>query len=328
MGTLDQTLPPGYHRLKTDGDNSLEGGKHAESRLALEEALEQLEAYYRAERELIEARLDRARRGLVEDFLAAADEAREAGDAARAAAAFDDALEAAPDATERDRILLLRQEGSADDDSRDVPLSLHLKGLYERTLAAPEDPAAHYNFAIELALDGYLDAAAAQLEQAVELSEDAPETQAVALFRLGNVYHDLERSADAIGAYEDALEKGYDKADVRYRIGAVCDWESDHDRARAEYEACLAANPEHVGALGAMGHSLESAGDMTGALGYYRRLEAVDPEDEETQLKLGDLNRHLGDAAAAAAAYRRAIELDPDGEFGTDAQAALEELEA
>jgi tetratricopeptide (TPR) repeat protein len=308
MGTLDRVPPPEYKDRKVDGDTRLEAGAFADARVLLEEALEALENYYRAERELISDRLAQARRGLVDQHLEAAMEAVESGNSERAEEAFGSAMEAAPDSTARDRVRLTRLESTGDGDDGDTGLSEHLQNLYEQTLSAPEDPTLHYNFGIELALDGYLDAAAGQLARAVELTEDDGEARAIALFRLGNVYFDLERGEEALEAYGQALELGYDPADVHYRIGTVFEWGNDHEQALEHFNASLEANPEHVACLG------------------YERLAGIDPEDDENMLRIGALRQDSGDAEGAIEAFERVLELDPEGEFAEDAEAALEEL--
>lgn len=326
MGTLDRVPPPEYKDRKIEGDTRLEAGAFADARVLLEEALESLETYYRAEKELLTERLNRARRGLVDGHLEAAHEAVESGNDERADEAFASALEAAPDSTSRDRVRLARLESTGHGGDGETGLSEHLQNLYEQTLSAPDDPAMHYNFGIELALDGYLDAAAGQLARAVELTPDDDEARAIAMFRLGNVYFDLERGDEALEAYEGALELGYDAADVNYRIGTVYEWGNDHERALEHFSACLETNPEHVGCLGALGQLHEHEDRNEDALACYERLAEIDPEDDENLLKIGALRQDAGDAEGAIEAFERVLELDPEGEYAEDAAAALEEL--
>ncbi len=322
MGTLDRSPSSEYHRLKLDGDKALEDSNYSEARVHLESALGHLQTYFEQEKALIEGRLAQARQGLTDDFLKKAEAFREAGDEAQANEAYDCALEAAPDQISRDKARLAMGEAS----DADMPLSAHLRGLYEKTLSAPKDATLHYNFAIELALDGFLDAAAGQLEGTVDLTEDSPETQAIVLFRLGNVYSDLERFDEAQGCYERALEQGYDPADVHYRLGTISDWDGDYATAQEHYHASLEANPEHVASLSAMGTNLAHQEQYEEALGYYQRLNEVDPEDEENVFKIASILMTLGASEDAASAFERVIELDPEGEYAEDAQEALDQL--
>lgn len=326
MGTLDLVPPPEYKDRKIEGDTRLEAGDFADARVLLEEAMEALEDYYRAEKALVADRLAQARRGLSDQLLEAAKEAIESGNPERAEESFDSAMEAAPDSTARDRVRLTRLETTGSGDDAETGLSEHLQNLYEATLSAPDDPTLHYNFGIELALDGYLDAAAGQLARTVELIEDDDEARAIAVFRLGNVYFDLERGQEALDAYQEALERGYDPADVHFRIGTVFEWGNDHDAALEHFSACLQTNPEHVGALGALGQLHEHEDRNDEALACYERLAAIDPEDDENLLRIGALRQDAGDAEGAIEAFERVLELDPEGEYAEDAEAALEEL--
>lgn len=326
MGTLDRVPPPEYKDRKVEGDTQLEAGVFADARVLLEEAMESLETYYQAEKSLLMDRLHQARRGLVDQHLEAAKEAVESGNAERAEESFESAMEAAPDSTSRDRVRLTRLESTGDGDDGDTGLSVHLQNLYEQTLSSPDDPTLHYNFGIELALDGYLDAAAGQLARAVDLTEDDDEARSIALFRLGNVYFDLERGDEALDAYQGALDLGYDAADVHYRIGVVFEWGNDHEQALAHFLASLETNPEHVACLGALGQLHEHEERNEEALACYESLAAIDPEDDENLLRIGALRQEAGDAEGAIEAFERVLELDPEGEFAEDAEAALEEL--
>jgi tetratricopeptide (TPR) repeat protein len=323
VGTLDQSLPKEYHRLKTDGDSLLEEGKFAAAKLKLEAALEQLNAYARSERELIQSRLFQANRKVMEGFLAKAESLRAAGDSEAANKALSAALEAAPDQTARDRVRLARSENA---EEKEPDLSSHLRKLYEQVQATPEDPNPLYNFGIELALDGYLDAAAAQFERVVELTESDSEAQAVACFRLGNLYQDLERMEEAQEFLTRALTLGYDAGDVHFRLGDLHEWLGDIEKAREQYQLCLKENPEHVSALQAMGKSHAQQEEFAEALEFFQQAITVDPEDSETLLRIGLIFAEVDDQESAIQAFEAVIEVDPESEFAEEAQAQIEEL--
>lgn len=328
MGTLDQNPPPEYHHQKTDGDRLLEEGHFPKAKLALEGALEALETYYRQERDLITGKLFEANRGVSESFLEAAEAALAAGNEELAAESFEAALEAAPDQSARDRVRLAMTAGEGTPEGRDSTLSAHLQRHYDKVLRSPDDPGPCYDFAVELALDGYLDAAAAQFERAVELSQGDPEAQGVATFRLANVYHDLEMLEEAREAYKRAFELGYDKADVHFRLGTIHEWDGDDDKAREEFLACLQENPDHLSALEALARSHEHQDAWDEALGYHRRVVAVDPEDAETLYRIGEILGALERTDEAIKTFEQVLAVDPEGEFAGDAQERIQEMRA
>lgn len=323
MGTLDRTLPEDYHRRKSDGDRLLEEGEFAPAKLELEAALEQLESYARSERELIQSRLFEANRHLMEKFLEKAEARKSAGDEAGADEAFEAAMDAAPDQTARDRVRLARAK---DDEDAGSSLSSHLRKLYHLVQEKPDDPDPLYNFGVELALDGYYDAAAAQFERVVELTSEDSEAQGVAYFRLGNLYQELERAEDAEEAFTKSLELGYDAADVHYRLGTLHDWVNDSEKAREQFQLCLEKNPEHVAALTAMGSSHEQFEEYAEALEFFLKVVEMDPEDSETLYRIGMIYVEVDDTESATRVFEQILEVDPDSDFGDDAQAQLEEL--
>lgn len=324
VGTLDQSLPQEYARLKTDGDRLLEEGDYAPAKLKLEAALEQLNEYVRNERDLIQSRLFEANRNIMEQHLEQGKALQESGDEEGAEEAFAAALDAAPDQTARDRVRLAQDRAPGDEEQSG--LSSHLRRLYQAVQDNPENPDNLYNFGVELALDGYYDAAAAQFERVVELTQDNTEAQGVAYFRLGNLYQELERTEEAQEAFSRALEQGFDAADVYYRLGTLYEWRNDDEKARENFLLCLEHNPDHVAALTSMGASHEEQEEFAEALDYFMKVVELDPEDSETLYRIGMIYVEVDDTENAIKVFEQILEVDPDSDFGDDAQARLEEL--
>lgn len=333
MGTLDRTLPPEYQQTKTDGDRLVEEEEFAPARVKLETALGMLEDFYAAERALLSSRIFAARKGLFEARMEAAVAAVEAEDEAGARAEFEAAIELAPDAASRDRARArLNRVGQEDEVQQSV--ATRLERLEHAVEEDPDSPELTYNLAIELALDGFLQAAAEQLRRVVSLTADDPETCALAWFRLGNVCSDLyqhtEDDADfdhAREAYDEARKLGYEPAEVEYRVAQLHELKGDHPAATAALRACLEADPEHLSALSALAHCLEMEGQAEESLEVLGRLLALDDEDGEAHFRVGCLKLAGEDRDGAIAAFEASLRVAPDGEFSGDARSRLDELQ-
>ncbi len=97
-------------------------------------------------------------------------------------------------------------------------------------------------------------------------------------------------------------------ADELYERAFVLE-ESDPDAARAAYEACLAAEPQHVEARINLGRMLHVAGRLGDAEKIYRSAKKMEPLLAfNLAVLLEDLNRE----AEAILAYREALALDPE----------------
>ena len=99
-----------------------------------------------------------------------------------------------------------------------------------------------------------------------------------------------------------------DSADAHYAKGFALE-DTDPDGARAAYEACLAADPQHMEARINLGRLLHMAGRLADAERVYR--SARKPESVllfNLAVLLEDLEREPD----AIAAYREALALDPE----------------
>lgn len=84
------------------------------------------------------------------------------------------------------------------------------------------------------------------------------------------------------------------------------------DRAREAFEKVLELEPNHAGALGAMGRLLHEDGQLEAAVVHYRRaLEAAGGDDPVAAFNLGLALEELGRHRAAADAYNAALTIDP-----------------
>ena len=86
--------------------------------------------------------------------------------------------------------------------------------------------------------------------------------------------------------------------------------EGNPELARAEYQAMLELQPEHLGAERALVRLDQSAGQHADALARLEKLSAAHPRDADLAFDLARAHQDQGDADRALAGYRRVVGLD------------------
>lgn len=135
---------------------------------------------------------------------------------------------------------------------------------------------------------------------------------------------DSENWAEAIEAYEKALELENDYADAYCNLGAVRYNQGQRAAARRAFEACLALAADHVEANFNLANVLEEVGDDGGALRHYRRALASDPHYPDLHINLALLYEKIGRTRGACDHWRRVLQLDPEGSWAEVARLRLE----
>jgi tetratricopeptide (TPR) repeat protein len=99
--------------------------------------------------------------------------------------------------------------------------------------------------------------------------------------------------------------------DMAYLAGNRAFEDGDYDRAKADYQEALRANPGHLFALRGLAQSLHMLGANEDALATYDEAIAHDPDFGATYANRGILLDSMGRHEEALADYMRALELDP-----------------
>lgn len=148
---------------------------------------------------------------------------------------------------------------------------------------------------------------------------------AVAWFERGcELDADSNRWAEAIEAYEKALEVEPDFADAYCNLGAVRYNQGQRAEARRAFEACLQLEADHIEANFNLANVLEEEGEDSLALAHYRRALAADPLYPDLHINLALLYEKRGRGAAACDHWRRYLQLDPGGSWSDVARLRLE----
>jgi tetratricopeptide (TPR) repeat protein len=130
--------------------------------------------------------------------------------------------------------------------------------------------------------------------------------------------------AEAIEAYETALEIEPDYADAYCNLGAVRYNQGQRAEARRAFESCLSRQADHVEANFNLANVLEEEGDDRGALAHYRRALAADPLYPDLHINLALLYEKLGRMNTACDHWRRYLQFDPQGSWAQVARLRLE----
>lgn len=135
---------------------------------------------------------------------------------------------------------------------------------------------------------------------------------------------DASRWAEAIEAYETALEIEPEYADAYCNLGAVRYNQGQRAEARRAFEACLGLEADHVEANFNLANVLEEQGEDDVALAHYRRALAADPVYPDLHINLALLYEKLGRARSASDHWRRYLHLDPQGSWAEVARLRLD----
>ncbi len=241
--------------------------------------------------------------GLHSDYSTLAVAYRGMGQTDQAVAAYKQALALLPcDANTHDLLAdLYRELGRTDE------------ALAEYRLAAqydPEDFTAWHAIGTLLEEQGKAEEAKAAYAKAVTAASDhlaRNPHDATTAAMLGLMYLLLGDTEQAIPVLEQAVALRPD-ADNRYALGNAYYDAGRYDKALAEYQAALAADPRHFSAAVRLGDTYDKLGRTDEAIAAYRRALTI-KEDADVHAYVGMLLAKQGEAEAAEAEYRASLRL-------------------
>ena len=176
--------------------------------------------------------------------------------------------------------------------------------------------------------------------------------EATALFDTGD-------NKSALAKFEKLLEEEPTLYLIHFNIGTIYRAMGEDTKAKESYEKVIAEEPDHAGALSAMGDiligeglldeavpyfekALEQStdailpfniaeiyvnnGEATKAVSFYTMAAERDPDWPDPNLKMGYALLNTGNIEQAAAAFEKVIELAPDTPQAQMAQSALDFL--
>lgn len=314
----DDTLKTVEER-KRKGEQLLAAGAFEQAKSTLESAKESLDELYASFNDGLASALADAKSRIVDKNLALGDTYRNDGNEDAARECYKIALDLA-DSKERDEVLI--RLGQID--QKEAP-SENLDRLGQRVADNPDSAEAIYDFATELAMEGYLPEAIRYFERLLQITPD----DADVYYRLGNAFLDSKRLEEAEKAYNRALElKFEDPAEIHYRLGWVeMEGRADHAQARKRFMKALELKEDHLETLIELAHLAQVEEDYDTAIGYLKTVLKFDPEDAAACSELGDMYEAQNRMVEAAEYWKKTIALEPDGDAAEYAREKLAELE-
>jgi tetratricopeptide (TPR) repeat protein len=200
----------------------------------------------------------------------------------------------------------------AEEDSENAGVLVHIgeilrrQGKYEDALATirkarkikPEDLEAGYNEGLLLDVLGRYDEAAAAYEKMVELTshangaykEDEKSNRAIFLERLGMVYHEQNKTAEAIATYQKLIDMGGESAVRGYQY-QVDTWRDarQFDKAVEVARKAVEANPRNRELKLMLAGELTDLGKTEEGLAMAKGLLANTADDRPVWLALGQM---------------------------------------
>lgn len=129
---------------------------------------------------------------------------------------------------------------------------------------------------------------------------------------LGKNLFALGQREEAITRLDYAISLDPNFAEARYIRGVIHAKDRQPPRARAEFDACIKSDPEHLGALNGLGNLFMSAGQFAEARRYYLRAENVEPDNPSVLQNLGDICLRMEQPVEALEYLQRARALRPN----------------
>jgi tetratricopeptide (TPR) repeat protein len=145
----------------------------------------------------------------------------------------------------------------------------------------PGDPVSEVNLGIYAQQHGDLQQAAARYQYALQLASD-PQVRAAAYANLGGVYFKLHDYQKAQDNFESALNLGSRSPFIFLHMGLIAQKSSDWNSAIRDYATYVAVEPSGIGYF-VLGQALEHAGDPERAKLAYQQAERSSKDLDETR---------------------------------------------
>lgn len=117
-------------------------------------------------------------------------------------------------------------------------------------------------------------------------------------------------TASAEKSFEAALDVDPDNVLAHYNLGYLDQQAGDPVGAVGSYLDALEADKDYAPALYNLAILTERT-DLDAAVGFYRRVLVLQPDDARTHVRLGYALRHLGERAEGTAQLKAGFALDP-----------------
>ncbi|MBF0383559.1 MAG: tetratricopeptide repeat protein [Magnetococcales bacterium] len=149
---------------------------------------------------------------------------------------------------------------------------------------------------------------------AVELFQRAigiNENYGVLYHNLGISYNQLQNYHDAAAAFNSALDKSPENAQIHVDLGTVFENLKNFDEAVVNYQKAISINPNFAKAFFNLGNVKKNQGKLDEAVAHYEKAISINPRLAEVYCNLGNVKKDLGKFDEAVANYHKAIAINP-----------------
>jgi tetratricopeptide (TPR) repeat protein len=129
---------------------------------------------------------------------------------------------------------------------------------------------------------------------------------------LGNVYHHLDRSEEALNSYEAGLQIDPQNLNFYLGIGDVYMKKGDYDAARTQYAKVVEIDQENYAGYLSMAESYSKQEDNVSAEAWARKALVRAPNNAVVLNNLGEILRRQEKYAEALQLFKRGIKADPN----------------
>jgi tetratricopeptide (TPR) repeat protein len=179
----------------------------------------------------------------------------------------------------------------------------------------PESAVIHFGHGVALGRAGQTDAAIQALRRALAREPSHLAAQAA----LGTLLLSARRPAEAESAFRCHAKLAPADAQAHFGLGCALQAQLRFAEAAAAFRAAIARNPNHLGALGNLGVVLRELNQPAEAVAACRRAVAVSAQSVEALGNLGTTLREDGNIGESEQVFLRAVEIDPgntEAQFG------------
>jgi FkbM family methyltransferase len=172
------------------------------------------------------------------------------------------------------------------------PVDFQMARVRQETVLSPagrqqglDEAVLCYRQAIHLAMQGKLDEAIANFEQALRLNPD----YALAHSDLGNVFYLQGRHDAAVACYERAVRLKPDFAVAHNNMGAALTCLGRFEEAAAQCRTALSLKPDYAEAHSNLGNALKEQGQIQEAISHYQDAVRLKPDYAVAYNNLGNI---------------------------------------
>ena len=166
---------------------------------------------------------------------------------------------------------------------------------------------------------GYYQKATAAYEQLLATYERGypiePHQKQEVIERLGHLYTQLQRYADAVRIYEELVQTSDNKTHSLFRLGITNGLDGDFPRAIDLLEQVRKQRPDAVVVYSKLGWAHALNGNDRLAMSFYNQALALDSQDLFSLFRLGQYFHMMGDRRRSAGYFKRVLEADRDGSY-------------